>query len=116
VEGTLDAVEQRIFRERICETVLRSIMCKHDARGRLFKGRRPPGSLEGGSPPFSGGTACDRECSGETGWGRATQTSGRKGSDVLAIGAIPSPRLCKLDLPHLPVGGVAQEASLASSE
>jgi hypothetical protein len=36
------------------------------------------------------------------------------GSDVLAVGAIPSPRLCKLDLPHLPVGGVAQEASLGS--
>jgi len=31
------------------------------------------------------------------------------GSDVLAVGAIPSPRLCKLGLPHLPVGGVARK-------
>jgi hypothetical protein len=38
------------------------------------------------------------------------------GSDVLAVGAIPSPRLCKLGLPHLPVGGVAQEASPRSWE
>jgi hypothetical protein len=37
------------------------------------------------------------------------------GSDVLAVGAISSPRLCKLDLPHLPVGGVAQETSLRLS-
>jgi hypothetical protein len=33
-------------------------------------------------------------------------------SDVLAVGAIPSPRLFKLGLPHLLVGGVAHEASL----
>jgi hypothetical protein len=37
-------------------------------------------------------------------------------SDVLAVGAISSPRLCKLGLPHLPVGGAAQEALLRYSE
>lgn len=91
-------------------------MRKHGAPGKLFKGRRPPGSLEKDGPLFSRGTACDRECSGEAGWGRATQTSGREGSDVLAVGAIPSPRLCKLGQPLLFIGEVAQKASPWSAE
>jgi hypothetical protein len=65
------------------------------ASGKLLRSRRPPGSLEKEVHPSSG-SACDRGCSSGAGWGRAIQTSGRVDGDVLTVGVIPSPRLCKL--------------------
>jgi len=66
----------------------------------------------GESFPLSLGSACDKGCSGEAGWGRATETSGRKGSDEVIFGIKSSPELCKLGLPCLFQDVVAQVSSL----
>lgn len=81
-------------------------MCKHDAPGKLFRGRIPPGSLERERLSFSRDQHVTESARVKIGWGRAAQTSGRMSSDVLAVGAIASPRLYNLGLPHLFTGGV----------
>jgi hypothetical protein len=65
----------------------------------------------GESFQLSLGSACDKGCSGEAGWGRATKTSGRKGSDEVIFGINSSPELCKLGQSHLLQDVVAQISS-----
>jgi len=66
--------------------------------GGLQSGRRTARPSNGLYPEVNGVQAATEGARARAGWDRASQTSGRKAGDMVAVGAIVSPRLCRLGL------------------